>query len=135
MNRHGTALEWQSKGFLLTGPPGCGKSGLALQLIERGAVLVADDQVLLDQQDGTWTATCPEALSGQLHLRGTGLLQVKTKPATHLAVIFQSVQPAASLSRSPELGLPVITVDFIAPDAAALIETALQRFDSGPPFP
>jgi len=42
---HGSCVAWAQGGILLLGPPGGGKSDLALRLLGRGAVLVADDQV------------------------------------------------------------------------------------------
>ena len=42
---HGTCVTLKGKAVLLRGEPGIGKSSLALDLIDRGAPLVADDQV------------------------------------------------------------------------------------------
>ena len=42
---HGTAIDVYGVGCLLIGPPGIGKSEAALELVERGHRLVADDQV------------------------------------------------------------------------------------------
>ncbi|MEC7623469.1 MAG: serine kinase, partial [Pseudomonadota bacterium] len=36
--------------LLIEGPPGAGKSSLALALIDRGATLVGDDAVTLDRR-------------------------------------------------------------------------------------
>ncbi len=41
---HGTCVEVEGTAVLLRGPPGSGKSDLALRLIESGARLVADDR-------------------------------------------------------------------------------------------
>ncbi|MBT7294587.1 MAG: serine/threonine protein kinase, partial [Rhodospirillaceae bacterium] len=45
---HATCIALAGKGVLLRGFSGAGKSDLALRLIDGGAKLVADDQVLCD---------------------------------------------------------------------------------------
>ena len=44
---HATCIAIDGHGILLRGPAGSGKSDLALRAIDRGARLVADDQVVL----------------------------------------------------------------------------------------
>ena len=44
---HGTCVDLDGRGILLRGPSGSGKSDLALRLIDSGARLVADDQVVV----------------------------------------------------------------------------------------
>jgi len=48
--------EWA---ILLRGPSGAGKSDLALRLIDRGAVLVSDDQTLVWAAGGRLLAAPP----------------------------------------------------------------------------
>jgi serine kinase of HPr protein (carbohydrate metabolism regulator) len=47
MTLHATAVALGEAGVLLLGPPGSGKSDLALRLIDRGAILIADDLSLI----------------------------------------------------------------------------------------
>ena len=42
---HASCVELSGTGVVLLGPPGSGKSDLALRLIDGGARLVADDRV------------------------------------------------------------------------------------------
>lgn len=75
---HGVFMEVFTIGVLLTGDSGCGKSELALELLNRGHRLIADDapeftQVSPEIIDGT----CPEALQDCLEVRGLGVLNVR----------------------------------------------------------
>jgi len=72
---HATCVAIDRGGVLIKGKSGSGKSGLALQLLTMGAVLVADDRVVLDDQsDGVW-ASCPGPLTGLIEARGVGILR------------------------------------------------------------
>lgn len=83
---HGTALgvaldsEGPLRGVLLVGPPGCGKSRLAAELIahcpHQRTGLIADDLVKFDT--GGWAET-PDA-GPLLHLRGMGIAEVRQAP-------------------------------------------------------
>jgi len=75
---HGVFMEVFTIGVLITGNAGSGKSELALELLNRGHRLIADDapqftQVSPDIIDGT----CPEALQDCLEVRGLGVLNVR----------------------------------------------------------
>ena len=76
---HGVFMEVFTIGVLVTGGPGTGKSELALELLNRGHRLIADDapeftQISPDIIDGT----CPEALQDCLEVRGLGVLNVRS---------------------------------------------------------
>jgi HPr kinase/phosphorylase len=75
---HGVFMEVFTIGVLITGDPGCGKSELALELLNRGHRLIADDapeftQISPEIIDGT----CPEALQDCMEVRGLGVLNVR----------------------------------------------------------
>ncbi len=70
---HGTCVEVHGKAILISGKPGVGKSSLALQLIDRGALLVADDQTLIRLKGGGLIASPPLLLKGLLEVRGVGI--------------------------------------------------------------
>jgi HPr kinase/phosphorylase len=75
---HGVFMEVFTIGVLITGGPGSGKSELALELLNRGHRLIADDapeftQISPEIIDGT----CPEALQDCLEVRGLGVLNVR----------------------------------------------------------
>lgn len=126
MNHHATAIEWQKKGILFVGPPGSGKSELAYQLMKLGALLVADDQVILTQKNNHWIATCPPSIKNKIHLHEIGILEVKAADFSIIEIIFQSDLPAFPLSRPPLLNLPVIVIDFMAENAAEQVMEHLR---------
>lgn len=75
---HGVFMEVFTIGVQITGGPGSGKSELALELLNRGHRLIADDapdftQISPDIIDGT----CPETLQDCLEVRGLGVLNVR----------------------------------------------------------
>ncbi len=75
---HGVFMEVMAIGVLLTGDSGVGKSELALELINRGHRLVADDAPEFSQiAPGVLNGTCPEALSDFLEVRGLGIINVR----------------------------------------------------------
>ncbi|WP_199553650.1 HPr kinase/phosphorylase [Sandaracinobacteroides hominis] len=92
MNRtiHATAVSIGGAGVLLLGEPGCGKSDLALRLIDRGARLVADDRVIALAEDGELRLSAPETLKGLIEVRGVGILAMpfETGVRACLAVRF-----------------------------------------------
>ncbi|MDZ4322667.1 MAG: HPr kinase/phosphatase C-terminal domain-containing protein [Alphaproteobacteria bacterium] len=86
---HGTAIEIQGKAVLLTGKPGMGKSSLALQLIDRGACLVADDQTCLTLEKGEVYAASPNALKGLLEVRGVGIYPFPSQNKSPLNLVVE----------------------------------------------
>lgn len=83
---HGTAVAVGDRGVLITGAPGTGKSGLALEMIALGARLVADDAVLVAARDGVLTARAPDAIAGRIEARGIGLLRLPAHGPAGLAL-------------------------------------------------
>ena len=86
---HGTTVEIQGKAILLIGKPGIGKSSLALQLIDRGARLVADDQTYLTLEKGELYASCPDALKGLLEVRGVGICPFSSQNKSPLNLVVE----------------------------------------------
>lgn len=77
-NLHGVFMEVFTIGVLITGGAGSGKSELALELLNRGHRLIADDApefTLISPEviDGA----CPEALQDCLEVRGLGVLNIR----------------------------------------------------------
>lgn len=74
---HGVLMDVLGTGVLITGDSGVGKSELALELVSRGHILVADDapefrRIAPDTLEGR----CPELLRDFLEVRGLGILNI-----------------------------------------------------------
>ncbi|QUS36531.1 HPr kinase/phosphorylase [Falsirhodobacter algicola] len=94
MTVHASAVAVDGRGVLILGPSGSGKSALALRLMAAGAVLIADDRVVLRCDDGTLLADAPAALAGRIEARGIGILNAAHAPAPlHLAVDLGRDEP------------------------------------------
>ncbi|MCH2547559.1 MAG: HPr kinase/phosphatase C-terminal domain-containing protein [Alphaproteobacteria bacterium] len=72
---HASCVSIGSCGVLLFGKSGSGKSDVALRLMARGAMLVADDQVILSAEDHTLIASVDDKIRGLLEIRGVGLVR------------------------------------------------------------
>lgn len=77
--------DWRAA--LITGPAGAGKSSLALDLISRGATLVADDRTCLRRAGGSVIAACPPAIAGLIEARGIGLIRAPVRGDAPVALI------------------------------------------------
>ncbi len=76
---HATCVLCGARGAaLLRGPSGSGKSDLALRLIDGGAKLVADDQVVLTRRGAVLWAAPPTALADRIEVRGVGREENRT---------------------------------------------------------
>jgi serine kinase of HPr protein (carbohydrate metabolism regulator) len=117
-----TCVAIEGRALLIEGPPGSGKSSLALALIDRGATLVGDDGVLLETRDGRLWALPPTNIAGLLEIRNVGLATLPAQAAP-VALVLR-FDPAAS--RQPESAEETVlvgtTVPLIRlwPDAPAL---------------
>jgi HPr kinase/phosphorylase len=75
---HATLVDVFGVGVLLTGKSGVGKSETALELIERGHRLVADDMVIVKKIDESLLmGTGSEILKHHIEIRGIGIVNVR----------------------------------------------------------
>lgn len=72
---HATCVSIGSRGVLITGRARSGKSDLALRLIAMGAMLVADDVVVLKESNGVITCSVDASIRGLLEIHGVGLVR------------------------------------------------------------
>nr|WP_276933968.1 HPr(Ser) kinase/phosphatase [Globicatella sulfidifaciens] len=77
LSKHGVFVEVFGMGVLLVGSSGVGKSETALELVQRGHRLIADDRVELFMIDElTLVGEAPEILENLLEIRGLGIIDV-----------------------------------------------------------
>ncbi len=75
---HGGLIDVYGAGILLTGKSGIGKSEIALDLVERGHRLVADDVVNIEKTDDRIIMGYgEELLQNTLEIRGLGIVNVR----------------------------------------------------------
>lgn len=99
-----SAVVIDGRALLIEGPPGSGKSSLALALIDRGAGLIGDDAVTLHPAGGALIAAPPPHIAGLLEVRGVGLVSLPVAPAAPVALILALGGP--SPERLPPASLP-----------------------------
>lgn len=73
---HGVFLNIYGKGVIIRGDSGIGKSEIALELIKRGHLLVADDAIELYHRGQSIVGKAPEVLFNLLEIRGIGVIDV-----------------------------------------------------------
>ena len=83
-----TAVSIDGRGLLIAGESGAGKSSLALALIDRGAVLIGDDGIVIEDDSGHPVAQPPKTTRGLLEVRNVGLVEFPTTEAP-IALVLQ----------------------------------------------
>ncbi len=76
-----SAVAIGGRGLAIRGQPGSGKSSLALTLIDRGAVLIGDDGVMLERVNSRLLACPPPNIAGKLEIRNVGLVEFPSTSA------------------------------------------------------
>ncbi len=76
---HGSFIDVYGIGVLLTGRSGIGKSEVALDLIERGHRLVADDVVMVTRKgEGILMGSGSDVVKHFMEIRGLGLVDIRS---------------------------------------------------------
>ncbi|MBE6458594.1 MAG: HPr kinase/phosphatase C-terminal domain-containing protein [Alphaproteobacteria bacterium] len=102
-NIHASCVSLNNKGVLIIGASGLGKSDLCLRLImDKGARLVADDRVDLQNIDGNIIASSPKVLEGLLEVRGLGIIKQPFIKETPVHLIVRLVNNYNDVERLPD---------------------------------
>jgi len=83
-----SAVAIDGRAVLIEGPPGSGKSSLALALIDRGAVLIGDDAVMLEAVEGRLLAHPHPNVTGLIEVRNVGLVTMPVASAVPVALVL-----------------------------------------------
>ncbi len=107
---HGTLVDLFSVGVLFIGPAAIGKSELALDLIERGHQLVADDAVEITKVGSNVLQGAPRGSIGHhMEIRGLGIIDVfkmfgvrgiRGRKEIHVVVRLEKFQEEKSYERT-----------------------------------
>lgn len=121
------------RGLLIEGPPGSGKSSLALALIDRGALLVGDDGVRLEVRENRLWAEPPPNTAGLIEIRNVGLVRMVTASAPVALLVRHDANAPRYVEAAegvPVMGqtIPMIRMDFKLPVLALRAEWALRQF-------
>ena len=84
---HASCVTLDQQGILITGNTGTGKSTLALDLIDKGARLVSDDQTRVTSKGDRLWASRPITLPPFIEFRGVGLLHAPLADSTVLSLV------------------------------------------------
>lgn len=127
-----TCVAINRRALLIEGPPGSGKSSLALALMDRGAQLIGDDSVLLEARSAElWAAPHPNT-RGLIEVRNVGLVQRPVAEPHRVALVLvldpkapRHVETAETTQRAGVV-LPLLRLWPDSPVLALRAEVALQ---------
>ncbi len=130
---HANALMVRGVGVLLLGPSGSGKSDFSLRLIDRGAQLIADDYVVIEQrQGGLWASAAPK-IAGKMEIRHIGIVDVDhsakgpLQAAVKLSTLPLDRLPEEQFFTHLETKLPLITLNPFEVSATIKLEWFVKR--------
>ena len=95
---HASAVSCAGRSVVFTGQSGSGKSGMALEMMALGGVLVSDDRTVVSLEQGQVYASAPVAIKGLIEARGVGILSAQSVgPVAVSLVVDMSMLETARL--------------------------------------
>lgn len=145
---HAVLLNVYGIGVLIMGESGMGKSEIALELIRRGHVLVADDRVDVMRVHNKIIGRPADLLLGMLEIRGIGIIDVAkmfgassllTKNNVDMVIHLEPHDPTRDYTRVGNEAMPITTIlgvdipSLVLPvkvgrSMAVLVESAVTDF-------
>lgn len=110
------------------------RTDLTLRMIDRGAVLVADDCTVCVRQSGALLASAPAAARGRIEVRGLGIVDMsyaERVPVDLLVVLLDSPPRFPEDQRTRRIAgidVPVLPLAVLDPSAPIKVELAVGRF-------
>jgi serine kinase of HPr protein (carbohydrate metabolism regulator) len=129
-----TCVAIGERAVLIEGAPGSGKSSLALALIDRGAALIGDDGVLIENRAGRLVAKPHPHTRGLLEVRNLGLLRLPVLEHATVALVVRLEESAPRFVEQAEcvirgeLAIPMLRISPVGPVVHLKVELALARF-------
>jgi HPr kinase/phosphorylase len=150
-SEHAVLVNVFETGVLITGRSGIGKSACALELIDKGHQLVADDVVEIERFDYELCGFAPPALYGLLEIRGLGICDVgqlfgsdRLLDHHRIDLCVEFCDPAPALEQPDRIGakrlyrsllgldVPLVVFQVLASqNLSVLVETAVRYFNLG----
>ena len=130
---HASCVAIKGRAVLIEGRSGEGKSDLALRLIDRGAVLVSDDQTVCQRMDGELLASPPATIAGKIEVRSVGIVEMEydSKVPIDLLIVILDSPPRfpedVRKRRIAGVDVPVLALAALEPSAPIKAELALAR--------
>jgi serine kinase of HPr protein (carbohydrate metabolism regulator) len=130
---HASTVAADGRAVLIMGPSGSGKSDLTLRLLDRGFVLVSDDQTIVRRDGDRLVASPPPNIAGKLEIRGIGIVEMDMVTDQPVALI---VELSSEITRLPDdnrerpilgVGVPLVSIDAMAASAPSKVALALDR--------
>jgi serine kinase of HPr protein (carbohydrate metabolism regulator) len=132
--RQSTAVAIGNRAVLIEGAPGTGKSSLALALIDRGAVLIGDDSLMLEAAQHRLLAHPHPRTRGLLEVRNLGLLQFAVCERVPVALVLTLAADAPRhVEEAGRMAIAGVDIPHLViwPNGLTLVlkaELALSRF-------
>ena len=146
-NMYGVMMSIYGKGVMIMGKSGIGKSELALDLINRGHMLVADDRVDVARVHNVIKCQAPKLIKRMLEIRGIGIVDVTklfgvnaflNKESLNFIIKLVKLEEVTDSDRlnpisetTDVLGLPITTLTIPITEGKSLsviIESAVSTF-------